>query len=647
MVIETEIKSGVKRIADDYQESQDNKRSRHDDNEPIYITDLNFHMYNFENNMTLQRVKSISIKDINNLNLIIKTWAKVNCFGNNIDIVSKFFELMQNIESINIYNIIIHYYNLLTNLYKNYKLKSLIINTYEPINGFYKLNINTINSLRVLSLTGLKFNSIPVDIYYCSHLEILDLSNNSLTSIGGDICKLKTLRHLNISNNSITYLPKEFKELINLENLNISNNKIKKLGKEFASLLNLKELDASACNISSITNTPIFPNIENLNLSKNMINRLPDYFGNFINLKMLLLENNVINDLDYLNVQWDNLEFLRLQMNLLSNIPIFVYTLNNLRSLNLSGNTINYIDPEIKNLKKLESLNFFHNIICNIPVELGELTELKFLSLKNNMIEEIPVGVFMNMKKLQSLSIDNNYLVSLPDDILSLGDNLKYIYYMNNPYINMSQRIKMFIEMIAGQRDNYLYSDNQSVHDRQIQQSFIDSINALKSLNLNIDIKKIFNEWIIDPVLSSSCKDEIYKMYADKTEHVTLKMNYKDIFTMVWAFIHDTKVSGFTSEVIKEIKTIMSNGIMEVAGMCFTGKTTVLISCLCGFTDKVNIGLTESEELGNIIIAVKRQLIKTGDYSIEKHKENVTKAMKERGFKDDIISVWVDNIIEE
>ena len=389
------------------------------------------------------------------------------------------------------------------------------------------------------------------------------------------------------------------------------------------------------------------PNIEILKLGQNILKTLPTYFGTFKNLKKLHLERNSFNNLDYMNVEWHNLEELMLHMNILTNIPIWVYNLIHLKTLNLSGNSISYIDPDIKNLKNLESINLYYNIISSIPVELGQLCELKFLSLKNNMIVEIPLGVFMGMTKLQALYIENNYLVSLPDDILSLGANLRYINYENNPYLNISQRIKMFIEMVAGQRDNFLYSDNQSVHDRQIQQSFIDSISNLKALNLDINVNKVFNNWIIDPVLSTECKDEIFKSYIDKTTHVTINMNYRDIFALVWTFLNDPTVSGFTPEVVKEIKTIMSKGICDVANMCFTGKITMLISCLCGFTDKVNIGLTESEELGNIIIAIKRQLIKTGEYSVEKHKENVTKVMKEKGLQDDIIAVWVDNIIEE
>jgi Leucine-rich repeat (LRR) protein len=651
MVIETELKTGMKRSSDE--ENQDTKRFRpYEDDSLVDITDINTHIYDFTDNNTLKRIRSFSVKNVNNLYRIVLQWSTINSINSESEGngMCQFFNKMINLEEITLENLSQMSYILLHYLYKNTKLQNIIIKNTNQVNTFNshnKIYMQQISSLRVLTLTGFKMNMIPTDLYSCSNLEILDLSNNVITSISGDISKLKKLRHLNLSNNSIEYLPKEMNGLTQLESLDISKNKITKIDKLFSSFINLKELNASSCNISSITKTLIFPNIEILKLGKNILKTLPSYFGTFKNLKKLHLERNSFTDLDYMNVEWYNLEELMLHMNVLTNIPVWVYNLINLKSLNLSGNTISYIDPDIKKLKKLESVNFYYNIISSIPIELGQLCELKFLSLKNNMIDEIPLGVFMGMTKLQALYIENNYLVSLPDDILSLGANLKYINYENNPYVNLSQRIKMFIEMVAGQRDNFLYSDNQSVHDRQIQQSFIDSISNLKSMNLEINVNKVFNNWIIDPVLSSECKDEIFRGYMDKTTHVTINMNYRDIFALVWSFMNDPIASGFTSEVVTEIKTIMSKGICDVANMCFTGKTTMLISCLCGFTDKVNIGLNESEELGNMIIAIKRQLIKTGEYSVEKHKENVTKIMKEKGLQDDIIAVWVDNIIEE
>lgn len=640
------ILDGVKRaLEDDDIENNYGKKSRIE-YLAIDITDMNYHQYNLVDSITLEHIRSINIKNINNFESILNRWGMINILNFQENDITKYniFHKMINLDSLVLINCL-KTLNI-TFLIKCTKLKTLVINNININTNGYNIWVFPKN-LTNITITGIKLDYIPNHLFNCNKIEYLDLSNTNITHISGDISNLYNLKHLNISNNPIHNLPEEMSKLVHLEYLNISKTNINKISNVFDTLINLKELQAFECQIEKITGI-ISKTIEILNLRKNILTSIPKYFSDFENLKYLSLERNGIYEMNLLNTKFNNnLIELQLQMNLFVSIPDWVYNCVNLKTLNISGNNISIISENIKNLIYLESLNMYCNLLTTVPIELSNLKSLKFLSLKNNMIENIPVGVFSGLDSLAVLLIDENYLTSLPDDILSLGKSLFHISYTNNPFIDMSKRIKMFVEMLSGQKDNFLYTDKQSVHDRQIQQSFIDSIKNLQALNMDVNNNKVFNEWIVDKTLSSNCKDEIYKMYHDKTLHVTLNMTYIDVFNLVWTFMHNQEISNITPEAVIEIKSIMSQGIMDVANMCFTGKTTMLINCLCGFTDKVNIGLTESEELGNIIIAIKRQLIAKGEYSVNKHKENVIKNMKERGITDEVISVWVDNITEE
>ncbi len=48
-----------------------------------------------------------------------------------------------------------------------------------------------------------------------------------------------------------------------------------------------------------------------------------------------------------------------------------------------------------------------------------------------------------------------------------------------------------------------------------------------------------------------------------------------------------------------------------------------LINCLNGFDDLVTIQISDKEQIGNIIIAIRNQLMKSNTYSVELHKEQV------------------------
>jgi len=68
---------------------------------------------------------------------------------------------------------------------------------------------------------------------------------------------------------------------------------------------------------------------------------------------------------------------------------------------------------------------------------------------------------------------------------------------------------------------------------------------------------------------------------------------------------------------------------------------------LNGFSPLVNIAIQDSEQIGNFIFIIKEKLEDSGTYTIETHKELVSKEMNERGYSMDIIDTWIEYIIEE
>jgi hypothetical protein len=46
-----------------------------------------------------------------------------------------------------------------------------------------------------------------------------------------------------------------------------------------------------------------------------------------------------------------------------------------------------------------------------------------------------------------------------------------------------------------------------------------------------------------------------------------------------------------------------------------------LINCLNGYTDKVEIKISDTDQIGYVISSIQNELENSGEYTIEKHKE--------------------------
>ena len=72
---------------------------------------------------------------------------------------------------------------------------------------------------------------------------------------------------------------------------------------------------------------------------------------------------------------------------------------------------------------------------------------------------------------------------------------------------------------------------------------------------------------------------------------------------------------------------------------CFTGRLSRLVNCLNGFDERVNIRIDDKSQIANIIIMIKSKYDDIEQIRIESEKE-----LRERGYDEETIKVWISFI---
>jgi len=84
--------------------------------------------------------------------------------------------------------------------------------------------------------------------------------------------------------------------------------------------------------------------------------------------------------------------------------------------------------------------------------------------------------------------------------------------------------------------------------------------------------------------------------------------------------------------------------MLDAECKCFTGRLTRLINCLNGFTELVEIKISDTQQISNIIITIKNNLELNHEYTTEKHKELVREELKMREYEEELINLWTEQI---
>ena len=420
----------------------------------------------------------------------------------------------------------------------------------------------------------------------------------------------KDIKKLDLTYNNITQLPIEIVQLTRITTLSLAYNKLTQLPGEIGQLTQLTTLY----------------------LQNNNLTQVPVEIGQLAQLTTLYLCNNKLTHLPVEIGQLAQLTILYLSNNNLTQVPVEIGQLAQLITLNLCNNKLTHLPVEIGQLIQLGILYLSNNKLTHLPVEIGHLTQLHTLYLRDNNITQLPVEIG-NLSRLTTLYLQNNKLTHLPVEIGHLIQ-LTSLYLSDNPVENLlNPIIQRVIQRIENRPNgNTIYSDTQNVHSSSIQQSIRDSINNLMNAFI-VDYPLTYLDW---SVLNQKTK-EIITEYMDCNDiHTMLNITFKELFIAVVI-----EIDKLSPDLQIEIQKRMNEEMLDSECKCFTGRISRLVNCLCGYSDKVKIQISENEEINNIIsVIMSKRELKT----IEMLKKEVNLALTERGYADEKIAEWLEYV---
>lgn len=319
-------------------------------------------------------------------------------------------------------------------------------------------------------------------------------------------------------------------------------------------------------------------------------------------------------------------------------------TVTNVEGLIIPGCNIR----EIKNLHKLKNLKYLNvsnNILTNLDF-ISNCHNIVKLYCDNNYIEDI--GPVCNLKKLDTLSCSHNELSNI-DIVSELAETLTIVNFSYN-YISSFECLNDLTLMYVNISDNLLintsdtqstsitdvYSDSENVHNHHIQVCMTKSIQNILNENMKIIDLSIISDMIMnDTIITEQTKYLLSEYSKEPTVHAIFNINFATLLIHVFNRIIINPHSD-------EIKQILNIEMTDTIDKCFSGKFTRLINCLNGFDDLVNIEISESDQISNIIIQTKKQL--SCNYSVCNHKKLAKDEMLKRGFDNNVIDSWIEHI---
>jgi hypothetical protein len=82
--------------------------------------------------------------------------------------------------------------------------------------------------------------------------------------------------------------------------------------------------------------------------------------------------------------------------------------------------------------------------------------------------------------------------------------------------------------------------------------------------------------------------------------HSQLNVTFMEALKCVWATVRKHEQSD-------EIKRVLNQEITDGICKCFTGRLSRLVNTLNGFDQRVSVRISDSQEISNVIILIKRK----------------------------------------
>jgi Leucine-rich repeat (LRR) protein len=380
-------------------------------------------------------------------------------------------------------------------------------------------------------------------------------------------------------------------------------------------------------------------NLRRLDVQYNQIDSLPPSFADLRALRFVNFNNNNFHEFPDPLGGLTNLETLYMNYNRIKKLPQSIGGLVQIRTLSFYGNRICKVHKLIKWLRHIIVLNLADNCLSELPETIGDIVTLEWLLLSNNIhLKEIPRTIG-GCRALHTLEANNNQLERLPVEITQCTA-LRVIDTTDNP-IEISPIVQRFINRHRNVRNHAgLYHDTQNVHASSIQESIKKSLITLFNDTYEADKDTVIAAIVEDPAIQIKNKQILIGYIKDDKEtHCTLYCTFFDAFMKVYGRIRGVADDERRAELYKRLNEELD----EAECKCFTGRLSRMVNVLNGFFDDIEIGISENEQISNVILAIRRRYgLDVNDEMDEQMKERIRQELKERGYEHDIIEVWLN-----
>ena len=159
---------------------------------------------------------------------------------------------------------------------------------------------------------------------------------------------------------------------------------------------------------------------------------------------------------------------------------------------------------------------------------------------------------------------------------------------------------------------------------------FIQSIDNI--LKFKPQIQDLTELILTDPVLKPETKSLLMEYSACTDVHSTLNITFQELLVYVFDRI---QLSEHSDEIKQVLNTEMSDSVCK----CFTGRLSRLVNALNGFDPLVEITISDTEQIAQIIKIAANELTSNNMYTVELHRQMVTDRLTNLGYASDIINV--------
>lgn len=294
-----------------------------------------------------------------------------------------------------------------------------LLNNLETLN-LYNNNIKYIDekiinlkNLKSLSLSGNCFDKFPIEIFKLENLEYLYLDNLNLSDLPKEIGNLKNLKCISLNFNKLKYIPEIILDLKNLEELYLFSNPLIKLPENIGRLNKLNIIILDNTNLTYLPNSfGKLNNIKEVSLMNTTISKLPKEIRKLNKLERLCLTNCSISELPEEIGKLNKLERLCLTNCCISKLPEEIFNLENLIHLEVNKTNLTTLSTKIGKLEKLRYLDISETYIKELPKEIGKLNKLKELIMYDIKLENLPIEI-----RNHSTAAIMNYFHSLVNEV--------------------------------------------------------------------------------------------------------------------------------------------------------------------------------------------------------------------------------------